>query len=214
MKELHSNGYIKYQPSYNPFKGSLVTLIDLTDSLKPQPKRAKTKPNNNQVDEQATEQAVNKLQTSNDTSSGTSTEQALVPSINSINNTNNTNKENLKNFLNLDEQTKKNEIETNFSKKIKEEKSSAKKEENANPNLEQVKAFFNQNSFPEVEAQKFYNYFASNGWLVGGKSPMVNWNASAENWMLNSQKFNPQENQKTNQNYLNATIDKNYAEPL
>jgi hypothetical protein len=49
---------------------------------------------------------------------------------------------------------------------------------------------------------------------VGGKSPMVNWNASAENWMLNSQKFNPQENQKTNQNYLNATIDKNYAEPL
>jgi len=28
MKQLHSLGYIDYQPSYNPFKGSLVVMLD------------------------------------------------------------------------------------------------------------------------------------------------------------------------------------------
>lgn len=28
LKNLHSLGYINYQPSYNPFKGSHVTMID------------------------------------------------------------------------------------------------------------------------------------------------------------------------------------------
>jgi len=27
MKELHEYGYIKYDPTYNPFKGSSITLI-------------------------------------------------------------------------------------------------------------------------------------------------------------------------------------------
>jgi hypothetical protein len=238
MRDLHSKGYIKYQPSYNPFKGSLVTLIDLADDLKPQPKRVKTKPNNKQVNEQATEQALNKHQTSSGTSTGTGTEQALVPSkniiniINISNITNKKNKKNFENFLNLDEQPKKNENDNDFFENIEKVKSSAKKEkennvdfvhssdiektvfQNSNPNIEQVKAFFNQNSFPEIEAQKFFNYFASNGWLVGGKTPMVNWNAAAENWMLNFEKFNPPENTQTNQNHLNVKIDKNYSEPL
>ena len=33
-----------------------------------------------------------------------------------------------------------------------------------------------------TEAQKFFNYYESNGWLVG-KNPMQNWKASAINWM-------------------------------
>ena len=30
-----------------------------------------------------------------------------------------------------------------------------------------------------MEADKFYNYFSSNGWLVGGKTPMKDWRAAA-----------------------------------
>ena len=29
MKELHTHGYLKYEPSYNPFLGSTVTLFDM-----------------------------------------------------------------------------------------------------------------------------------------------------------------------------------------
>jgi hypothetical protein len=72
------------------------------------------------------------------------------------------------------------------------------------------------NDFPELEAQKFFNYFSSNGWLVGGKTPMVDWQAAAQNWILNSINFN--NNSDTTPSHqrqnLNTTTDKNYAEPL
>ena len=84
------------------------------------------------------------------------------------------------------------------------------------PNLQEIKTYFHENNFPEREAQKFFNYFSSNGWLVGGKTPMVDWQASAQNWILNSINFNyntyttPSQHRQN----LNTTTDKNYAEPL
>lgn len=35
LKNLHSSGYIDYQPSYNPFKGSQVFMLDFAGELKP-----------------------------------------------------------------------------------------------------------------------------------------------------------------------------------
>ncbi len=35
------------------------------------------------------------------------------------------------------------------------------------------------------EAEKFFNYYESNGWRVG-KNPMKNWKAAAANWMKNN----------------------------
>jgi hypothetical protein len=35
LKALHSQGYINYEPSYNPFKGSHVYLFNFSDDLKP-----------------------------------------------------------------------------------------------------------------------------------------------------------------------------------
>ena len=78
------------------------------------------------------------------------------------------------------------------------------------PELEKVIAFFRMEGFSEIEARKFFNHFESNGWRVGGKSPMKNWHAAARNWMLNTQKFNP--NFKGTSRHLNNT--KNYGEPL
>lgn len=200
MKELNDKGYIKYEPSFNPFKGSMVILFNFSNDLKPVQK----KDTSNSKIEPLTEQAVNKLCTS----SGTGTEHVIGTFYkHNINNTN------FSNNLNLGEQ-KNFENEKIIFEKVEKEKSSAKKEKDfVAPTQEEVKQFFQQNNFPELEAQKFFNYFSSNGWLVGGKTPMVDWKAAAQNWMLNFDKFNTNEPiMKTN--HLTTTTDKNYAEPL
>lgn len=40
----------------------------------------------------------------------------------------------------------------------------------------------------KIEAQKFFNYYESNGWKVG-KNPMKNWKAAANNWITNSNTY-------------------------
>lgn len=235
LKNLHSLGYINYQPSYNPFRGSHVILFNFSEDLKPLPK-SERKPKNELLFEQVNEQALNK----SCTSSETSTEQAVVPSINYINNTNLLNK---KNISNLEKQAKNFEEINNSSDKIvipsevegtQKEKSSAKKEmfstfadtdekqtvksrqkeEKLQPSIEEVKTYFLENNFPDQEALKFYNYFSSVGWLVGGKTPMVDWQAAAQNWMINAVKFISNAEQPNRAKHLNTTTNKNYAEPL
>ena len=209
LKNLHSLGYINYEPSYNPFKGSHVILFNFSEDLKPLPK-SERKPKNEQLIELVSEQALNK----SCTSSETGTEQALVPSINYINNTNILND---KNVSNLEKHTKNFEEKNNSNlenENSKEEKSSAKKEEKLQPSIEEVKTYFQENNFPEQEAQKFYNYFKSVGWLVGGKTPMVDWQAAAQNWMINAPKFISNAEQLNRAKQLNTTTDKDYSEPL
>jgi uncharacterized protein YdaU (DUF1376 family) len=68
----------------------------------------------------------------------------------------------------------------------------------------------------KIEAEKFFNYYESNGWKVG-KNPMKNWRASANNWITNSTTYakgttnnqrkldkNELENLK-NYNYIHST---------
>lgn len=235
LKALHAQGYIKYEPSYNPFKGSHVFLFNFSDDLKPLPKSASSnfKPVNEQV--------VNKSCTSDETSSEQVNEQVLVPY---INNTNNTNDLNNSNGLNLGEQSKKIEengndefvipsalvpiqsgVEVTSSekeKKLREKKkeflvtssvSSRAQSREEKPTIENVKSYFLEQNFPELEAQKFFNYFSSIGWLVGGKTPMVDWQAAAQNWILNAPKFitNAEPNRSKQ---LNTTTEKDYSEPL
>ena len=78
------------------------------------------------------------------------------------------------------------------------------------PDLTAVVSFFLSKGHPTVEAQKFFNHFQSNGWRVGGKSPMRNWHAAAENWILNGQIFKKEPIQQT----LNLNTPKSYDEPL
>lgn len=80
LKNLHALGYIKYEPSYNPYKGSLVHLFNFSENLKPKPKNSK-------VVKQVTDKSY--------TGTGTSPEQAEVSYINSINNTNKLNNSNV-----------------------------------------------------------------------------------------------------------------------
>lgn len=209
LKALHAQGYINYEPSYNPFKGSHVFLFNFSNDLKPLPKS--TSSNFKPVGEQV----VNKSYTSSETSPKQVDEQVLVPY---INNTNITNDLNNSNSLNLGEPEKKI-VEEQFIFKNDnnpKEKGSAEKEKvvgTKNPDIQEVLTYFLEQKFPELEANKFFNYFKSIGWLVGGKTPMANWQAAANNWMLNAEKFNVQPI-KTNNQHLNTTTGKNYAEPL
>jgi hypothetical protein len=218
LRNLHSLGYINYEPSYNPFKGSHVFLFNFSEDLKPIPKNEKTTiPKNELVFELVNEQVVNKLCTS----CGTGTEQALVSY---INNTNIPNISNKLKIVNLDEQAKKIEKDDGFLKNeatVKEKKLREKKKEFLvtssaveKPTIEKVKAYFLEQRFQELEAIKFFNYFTSNGWLVGGKTPMVDWQAAAQNWILNAPKFIPNEQQPNRAKHLNTGTDKDYSEPL
>ena len=87
IKELHEKGYLNYEPSYNPFRGSLVFLFNFEENLKPVQKKARKSSKIKLLNEPDFEQAMNKHQTSK----RTGTEQAQVSSINNINITNNTN---------------------------------------------------------------------------------------------------------------------------
>ena len=82
------------------------------------------------------------------------------------------------------------------------------------PTIEEVKTYFQENNFPEQEAQKFFNYFKSVGWLVGGKTPMVDWQAAAQNWMINAPKFIINAEQPNRAKQLNTSTEKDYSEPL
>ena len=211
LKNLHALGYINYEPSHNPFKGSHVYLLNFSDELKPMLKKDRNSSSKSEpVLRQVAEQVVNR----SCTSSETGTEQALVSY---INNTNIPNISNNLNISNLDEQAKKFQDDDEFLKTEvveKKEKSSAKKEKAIAPKIEEVKSYFLNQNFPELEANKFFNYFSSNGWLVGGKTPMVDWQAAAQNWILNAPKFILNEQQPNRAKHLNTGTDKDYAEPL
>ena len=120
--------------------------------------------------------------------------------------------------------SKKNNPMDNFDIE-KKEKSSAKKEKREPdnfltegnhetiPTLQVVSTFFAEQHFPELEADKFFNYFQSNGWLVGGKTKMKDWQAAARNWMINFKRFNPPV-PTPKAHKLNTSKDKDYSEPL
>ena len=81
------------------------------------------------------------------------------------------------------------------------------------PNMELVQEYFKEKKKPDIEAQKFFNYFESKGWKIGISSSMKNWKAAANNWMLNSEKFNSVNKQFKIDN-LQVNTDKDYSIPL
>ena len=97
------------------------------------------------------------------------------------------------------------------------QKSCAKKEEASNngitPTIEMIIEYFAFKESSETEANKFFNYYSSIGWLVGGKTKMKDWKASARNWIMNQNKFQPKSN-TPQPNHLQTSNYKNYAEPL
>ncbi|NQY31112.1 MAG: hypothetical protein HRT69_16805 [Flavobacteriaceae bacterium] len=78
--------------------------------------------------------------------------------------------------------------------------------------------FFKKENWPIIEAKKFYNHYLGIGWRVGGKTKIVNWHATANNWMLKAEEI--KNTLKTNNRHthnldnLKVVKYKNYNEPL
>lgn len=219
LKNLHNAGYIKYEPSFNPFRGSHVVVFDLSEVILPTPARV-TRLKNELLSEAVSKQVGNNKRASTKTAK----RQALVSSINKTNKTNSTNKTNKLAQAKIEKNKIENKIENKKENK-EENKMETTNPYNA-PTMEEVKKYFQEQKFPELEAQKFHNYFAAIGWRIGGKIPILNWQATAQNWILNSNIFNQTHQSNTNQpntpnpknpirpQQLTTPTNKNYDEPL
>lgn len=211
IKELIEKGYIIYKPSFNPYKSSTVEIINLDYYTKPMTRKFSKQLKNEQVNEQADEIVVNKH--------CTSTEQVYIDTNipNSINDINNSSQQIEKlNFqpdfvIPVYTERSRSTAEGSPKKKLREKK--RYNEDDIPPNREEVQKYFIEKNSSLQEAEKFFNYYTSKGWLVGGKSKMKDWKASSNNWILNTDKFNPKNN-TPQPNHLHTQTNKNYGEPL
>lgn len=84
-------------------------------------------------------------------------------------------------------------------------------------NQNEVIEFFKKENCPELEAKKFYNHYQGIGWKVGGKTKIVDWHATARNWMLKADELKEEKTMvavSQNTDNLKTSTNKNYNEPL
>ena len=216
LNDLHSWGYIEYLPSHSPAKGSFVNLcnFDITEPSK----------NKNIGADSA------QLRCNFDTTDGANSAQLwcknditigayLHPSINNINNkTNKTDKEGENQAQNsekvisdsLKSKTGLSQDEPITEDSKRKEVAQKKEKEFVPPKLDEVTTFFKEEKYPELESKKFFYHFEANGWKVGGKTPMKNWQAAAHNWILNTSKYEPE----AKPSVVKLNTSKDYGEPL
>jgi len=202
IKELHAWGYLHYDPSYNHFRGSLVYMLGFDD-----------RPETEDTPEQAISctGAVGEVDLC-----CTGAERELGPSINSKNNINFTNPINGRERAR--EESSENEQETEEMSERK-EKGCAEKEKKAEPpGLEEVRTFFQERGYRELEAFRFFHHYSANGWMLG-RSRMLNWQAAARKWMINEVSQNGKDDENDQGNHAAAPAAghggaKDYTEPL
>jgi hypothetical protein len=81
-------------------------------------------------------------------------------------------------------------------------------------NENEVLDFFIEKEWTAIEGKKFYNHYTSIGWKLGGKIKIVNWHATAENWMLKANDIEKVEAVSQNKDNLKTTKIKDYGQPL
>ena len=69
-------------------------------------------------------------------------------------------------------------------KEIKEQKNKITKDIFIIPTVEEL-----QNEFPQLDSQRFHDFYSSKGWMIG-KNKMKDWKAAARNWLSNNKKDN------------------------
>lgn len=84
-------------------------------------------------------------------------------------------------------------------------------------NENEVIVFFQKENWSEMEAKKFYSHYQGIGWKVGGKIKIVDWQATARNWMLKASEIKMEKTVIAvgqNMDNLKTSSNKNYGEPL
>lgn len=74
------------------------------------------------------------------------------------------------------------------------------------PPLQEIKSFFIQMKSNVEEAEKFTNHYESNGWKIG-INPMMNWQASAQNWIKRTENFMSNKINKQPSNFISHDSD-------
>jgi hypothetical protein len=184
LKELSQFGYLEYKPSFNRFIGSKIIMYTFSKGC-----------------DKGCDKGCSK-------GCDKALVMPLIPYINynKLNKTKQTNKT-------IDEKTNLEKNKVLLFPKT--EIDVTKKQTHSFPStLEEVQVYFSEKKFKNEEAEKFYNYFESNGWLVGGKTKMKNWKAAANNWIINSVKFQQNNSNQPKANHLQVNQDKDYSIPL
>jgi hypothetical protein len=234
IKELQRLGYLDYNPSFNPYTGTSITIHNLQGGSKSKFEESEVHSLQNEGVDKRTSSKTKQVNPLTCLKNEQGNEQATKQGIEQpyiYNNKTNTNNIN----LDIEPEFKFFDNSSFLENQEGKEKSSAKKEKekvvtsslstkavpmDEMPTLELVKEYFKFQANTEFEAERYFNYYSSNGWLIGGKSKMKDWKAAARNWMLNTTKFTiktPQNAPATNQSRadnLHTLTDKNYAEPL
>lgn len=241
IKQLQDFGYIEYLPSFNPYKGSFVNLQNFEN---PDVQRVNGKRIKKQT---ATKQELNSRHIKIDTGIEQALIPS-INNINILNNKHIV--DTLKNLDELNFESLESEKEKLREKKsfsviarrnheaissnVPKSVTLSTKQNFANevhealqkpgskipPAFPEVQMYFEEKDSTKLEAEKFYNHYESNGWLVGGKSKMKNWQAAARNWLLNSKKFNTviashaKQSVQIKPSHLNATTNKSYRDKL
>ena len=84
-------------------------------------------------------------------------------------------------------------------------------------NENEVIIFFKKEKWSKLEAKKFYNHYQGIGWKVGGKTKIVDWQATARNWMIKADEIKKIQTGTAlvqKRDNLNISTDKDYGEPL
>lgn len=68
-----------------------------------------------------------------------------------------------------------------INKEIEAENTKRPRRKFIKPTAEEIEAFAKEQNLRNLDAQYFYNYYESNGWMVG-KNHMKDWKATAKNW--------------------------------
>ncbi|MGV8137318.1 MAG: hypothetical protein AB2L20_19050 [Mangrovibacterium sp.] len=123
-----------------------------------------------------------------------------------------------KNKQEENQKKKKNRKEKEKSQNRQSEKNpgAEEKERTEIPDFSKVASYFEQNHFPQIEAQQFYARYLSSGWKTGNNQQIVSWQALARKWMTNNNKNNSHERtfNQIGAGRLSARTDKDYSEPL
>src|SRR5665648_960272 len=245
MKELEQWGYIRYAPSSNLHTGSRVACIRFdtaTDTARNT--ESDTRISSSIENDTATNTAIDTGISSsieNDTATDTARDTGRSTGIenDTARNTASDTGEStgitagiksdtasdtlLINIINKNKINKERGENFDFSKEKEKTKNkfqianSETPEENFHPpDFQEVEIFFRKNNYPITQSDKFYNHYQSVGWKLGGKTKIIDWQAAARKWMINTKNFEHNERKpnhvRTGQ--LGVNTNKDYSEPL
>ena len=232
MKELQTLGFIEYLPTFNPHSSSNVNMINFSEEAKTKPKLEQLTYSNNEPVQKTTLSKNNKaIEQVNEQAYIYNNKQTYLNNINIDIGTNSNFLEN-ENLIFEEKKEEKSSVKKEemplaladdnlqILKKIADssENKNERQKKNLNsilPSLELTIEYFLFQSSTEIEANKFFNYYSSTGWLVGGKTKMRDWKAAARNWIMNQDKFKIKTPiAQLMPHNLNIANNKNYAEPL